>query len=188
VDFEQLLREGFRLSQDISGGRLKATLGLRAAGPEANVEASGYADVTDARLFQLPMIVRVFNALRLAPSDPTAFEKARVLYFVRGKRLILGDIRLEGQAVSLYGAGVVEPDGQLHMTFMAGKRNDDPLVPALYELGEGLRKELVLVVVTGTLAEPQVELRSLSGLTAPLREMVGLVHEQRAREAAARRR
>jgi hypothetical protein len=189
VDFERLVREGFRLSQDISGGRLKATLGLRASGPGASeVEASGYADVSDARLFQLPVIMRVFSALRLAPADPAAFEKARILYFVRGKRLILGDIRLEGRAVSLYGAGVVEPDGQLHMTFMAGKKNDDPLVPALYELGEGLRKELMIVMVTGTLAEPQVELRTLSGLTAPLREMVALVREQRAREDAARRR
>jgi hypothetical protein len=188
VDFTRLLKEGFRIEQDVSGGRLKATLGLRAQGPEAsNVEASGYADVTDARLYELPLAVRVFNALRLAPGDRTAFTQARVLYFVRGKRIILGDIRLDGPAVSLYGAGIVDADGQLNLTFLAGKRDEDPLIPALSELLEGVRKELVIVQVTGTLAEPKVEMRTLSGLTAPFRELISLVREQRSREAPRRR-
>ncbi|MCX5655668.1 MAG: hypothetical protein NTY65_13600 [Planctomycetota bacterium] len=186
VDFERLLREGFRLEHNMSGGKMRATLGLWAKGPDAQaVEASGYADVTDAKLYELPPLVRVMNALRLAPADQAAFEKGRVLYFVRGKRLYLGDIRLEGQAVSLYGTGIMEPDGKLDMTFMLGKRNDDPLIPALAELAEGIRKELAVVIVSGTLAEPQVEVRTLSGLTAPLRELVGLVREQRQREATA---
>jgi hypothetical protein len=186
VDFERLLREGFRVDQDLSGGRLKGTLGLRAG--DAGVEASGYVDVTDAKLYELPMIVRVLNALRLAPDDRTAFEKARILYFVRGKRLFLGDVRLEGKALSLYGAGVLEPDGQLHLTFLTGKKDDDPLVPALYELAEGLRRELVVVMVTGTLAQPKIEVRTLSTLTAPFRELIQLVREQRAREAVGKRR
>jgi hypothetical protein len=188
VEFERLMREGFHVDQDIKGGRLKGTLALRAAGPEAaGVEASGYVDVTEARLWELPLIVRVLSALRLAPADTAAFEKAQVLYFVRGKRFILGDIRLEGRTVSLYGAGVIEPDGRLNMTFMAGRRDDDPLIPALYELGEGIRHELVTVVVSGTLSEPKVEMQTLSTLAAPLRELVGLVRAQRARDAAGRR-
>ena len=187
VDFERLLREGFRLEHNMSGGRMKATLGLWAKGPEGQeVEASGYADVTDAKLYELPPLLRVMNALRLAPADQTAFEKGRVMYFLRGKRLIMGDIRLEGRAVSLYGAGVMEPDGKLDMTFVIGKKDDDPLIPALAELAEGIRKELAVVVVSGTLAEPQVEVRTLSSLTAPLREVINLVREQRQREAAAK--
>jgi len=187
VDFERLLREGFRLEHNMSGGRMKATLGLWAKGPEGQeVEAAGYADVTDAKLYELPPLVRVMNVLRLAPADQTAFEKGRVLYFLRGKRLFLGDIRLEGRAVSLYGAGVLEPDGRLDMTFVIGKKNDDPLIPALAELAEGIRKELAVVIVGGTLAEPQVEVRTLSGLTAPLRELINMVREQRQREAAAK--
>jgi hypothetical protein len=187
VDFERLLREGFRLEHNMSGGRMKATLGLWAKGPTGQeVEASGYADVSDAKLYELPPLVRVMNVLRLAPADQTAFQGGRVLYFLRGKRLYLGDIRLEGRAVSLYGTGIMEPDGKIDMTFIPGKKNDDPLIPALAELAEGLRKELAVVIVSGTLAEPQVELRTLSSLTAPLRELVNMVREQRQREAAAK--
>ncbi|MBE3100011.1 MAG: hypothetical protein IMZ44_23065 [Planctomycetes bacterium] len=187
VDFERLLREGFRLEHNLSGGRMRATLGLWAKGPDAqDVEAAGYADVTEARLYELPPIVRVLNALRLAPADQTAFEKGRVLYFLRGRRLYLGDIRLQGRAVSLFGAGILEPDGKIDMTFLTGKHNDDPLIPALSELGEGLRHELAVVVVSGTLAEPQVEVRTLSSLTAPFRELLNMVREQRQREAEAK--
>jgi len=181
VDFERLLRDGFRLEHNIHGGRLRGTMGLRARGKD--VEASGFLRVTDAELYELPLMVRLINVFRLAPSERTAFQKARVLYFLRGGRLILGDVRLEGRALNLYGAGVMERDGRLHLTFMTGKKNDDPLLPALSELMEGLRRQVVVVLVTGTLAEPQVEFRTLSAVTAPIREVMDLVREQRGREA-----
>ena len=63
--------------------------------------------------------------------------------------------------------------------------NNAPLQEALAELAEGIRKELAVVIVSGTLAEPQVEVRTLSSLTAPLRELLNMVREQRQREAAA---
>jgi len=179
VDFERLLREGFRLEHNISGGRLRGTMGLRAV--RGNLEASGYLQVADAELYELPLVVRLFNVFRMAPAERTAFQSARVLYFLRNKRLILGDIRLEGRAMNLYGAGVMEPDGQLHLTFLTGKKNDDPLLPALSQLMEGLRKQLVVVLVTGTLAEPQVEFRTLSAVTGPIRDAVELFRTQRAR-------
>jgi len=188
VNFERLLREGFRLEHNISGGRLRGTLGLWATGPDTKtMEASGYAYVDDARLYELPLVVRLLNVFRLNPDDRTAFQKARILYFVRGRQIILGDIRLFGRALDLYGAGTMAPDGKLDMVFLTGKRDDDPLVPALAELMEGVRKELLVVLVSGTLNEPKVETRSLSGLTAPFREMIALVKAQRERDAAARR-
>jgi hypothetical protein len=176
LDFERFLREGFRLEHNITGGRMRATLALRAVGPQAEgVEASGYAHITDARLYELPPVVRILNLLRLAPPDRTAFREAEVWYFVRGKRLILGDIRLLGRAMNLYGAGTIEPDGQLALSFLPGKKDDDPLVPALAEMIEGVRHELVLVEVRGTIAEPDVRLRSFTTLSAPLRELAELV-------------
>jgi hypothetical protein len=154
----------------------------------ASVEASGYADVTDARLFQLPVIVRVLTAFHASQQDATAFEKARILYFVRGKKIYLGDIRLDGRAISLYGTGIVETGGKLDLTFLIGKPDEDPLIPALSELMEGIRKQVAVVVVSGTLADPKVEVRTLSAVTAPIREVVKLVQEQRARDQKAGRR
>jgi len=183
VDFERLLRDGFRLEHNIEAGRMRGTIGLRAGGPGGGaVEASGYVYVTEANLYQTPLIVRVLNVLRFAPADRTAFQKARVLYFLRGKRLILGDVRLEGRALNLYGAGTMEADGRLDMVFLTGTKADNPLIPAFEELMEGIRKEIVVVLVTGTLAEPEVQMRTLSTVTAPIREVVGLVREQRERQ------
>ena len=181
VDFERLLREGFRLEHNITGGRMRATLALRAAGARADeMEASGYAHVTDAKLYELPAVVQMLSLLRLEPPERTAFREAEIWYFVRGKRIVLGDIRLMGRAVDLYGAGTIEPGGRLNLTFLPGRKNDPPLVPALEELLEGVRRELVLVEVTGTLAEPVVRLRSFTKLSAPIREFLSLVRESRA--------
>ena len=182
VDFERLLRDGFHLQHQVSGGRLRGTLALSGKGPDPQaVQASGYAEITGANLYQLPFVVRLLNVLRLAPGDETAFREARIVYFVRGKRFFFEDIRLFGRAVSLYGAGTLEPDGQLDLTFMTGRKDDRPLVPAIAELLEGLRKELAVVQVSGTLAEPKVETKTLWGVSAPLRELLAHVREQRRR-------
>jgi hypothetical protein len=186
VDFERLLREGFGLAHNITGGRLRATLGLWAKAPDSRAaEGSGYAYVTDAKLYELPVVARLFSLFQLEPADQTAFQKARLLYFVRGKRLVLGDIRLEGRAMNLYGSGTMEADGKLDLVFMVGKKNDDPLIPALSELMEGIRKQVIVVLVSGTLAEPKVETRTLSAVTAPFAEVLGLVKAQREKERQA---
>lgn len=186
VDFERMLREGFGLEHNIAGGRMRATLGLWAKTPDARTaEGSGYASITDARLYELPPVARLFSLFQIEPADQTAFQKARILYFLRGKRLVLGDIRLEGRALNLYGSGTMEPDGKIDLAFMVGKKNDDPLIPALSELMEGIRKQVVVVLVSGTLAEPKVETRTLSAVTAPIREVLGLVQAQREKERRA---
>lgn len=183
VNLERLLRDGFRIEHNITGGKFRGTLGFWATGPDTKtLEASGYAYIDDAKLYELPIFVRLLNAFRLDPNDHTAFQKARILYFVRGQRLILGDIRLEGRAMNLYGAGTLETDGKINFLFLTGKHNDDPLLPAIEELLEGVRKELLVVLVTGTLGDPKVETRSLTGLGAPFRELIQLVKERRANE------
>jgi hypothetical protein len=50
---------------------------------------------------------------------------------------------------------------------------------------EGIRKQVVVVLVSGTLAEPKVETRTLSAVTAPIREVLGLVQAQREKERRA---
>jgi hypothetical protein len=183
VEFARLMKEGFRIEQPVEGGRLRGTVALRSQGGEdADLAASGYVHVTDAALYELPAVVRMLNLLRLGPDDRTAFQEARVWFFVRGGRIVLEDIRLMGKALNLYGAGLVGKDGDLALTFMPGQRDDSPLVPALSELWEGLRKEVVTVEVTGTLAEPDVQLRTRSTLTAPLRDLVETVRESPRRE------
>ena len=184
VDFERLLREGFHLENNVSGGRMRATLNIAGKGPQPDaVQASGYAEITKAKLYELPPIVRALAALRFAPADQAAFQEAHVTYFIRGKRLIFEDVRLLGRALDLYGAGVLEPDGQVHLTFMTGKKDEHPLLPALSELAAGLRKEIAIVEVTGPISDPKVETKSLQSLTAPLRELMELAKKSQERKA-----
>jgi hypothetical protein len=178
ADFDRLAREGLRLEPKGKGGRLHATLALEARGPDA-VTASGTVHVTQAALYELPPILRVLAALRLTPAERAAFREVRIRYFMVGGKFVLEDIRLEGPALSLYGAGTVAEEGNLHLTFTTGRKDDKPLVAALADLRDGLRHELAVVEVTGTVQDPQVRARPLSALTAPLRELVDLIRESR---------
>lgn len=178
VDFDRLVRDGLRLDLKGSGGRLSATMALESRGPDA-VAAAGYARITRAALYELPPILRTLAALRFAADDQTAFREASVKYFMLRGKVVLEDIRLEGPNIGLYGAGTVDAGGRLYLTFTTGRKDDKPLVGALADLRDGLRHELLVVEVTGTMRDPQVEARPLSALTAPLRELVDLVRESR---------
>lgn len=180
--FDAFLRDGMDIEDPPEGGRLDATFAAdEAAGRRSGLRASGHARVTDASLYELPPLVRVLNLLRLKPPDRTAFRTAEIIYFVIGKKVFLEDIRLEGRSMNLYGIGTVGPEGRLNLTFRTGKKGDQPLSTLLTELVEGVRRELVVIEVTGTLSKPEVQTRPLSRLSAPLRELQQLIRESRGR-------
>ncbi len=179
ADFQRLAKHGFGLEGDLQGGRLEGTLVVRGGGPGQALDARGTLHVSGAALYELPMIVRVLAALRLQPAERAAFREATVQYYLRAGRVLFSDLRLEGPALSLYGAGTVEPDGTLDLTFMTGRKDDQPLLATLSELLEGVRRELGVVRVTGTRDAPVVEFQTLPAVTAPLREFLRLVREAR---------
>ncbi len=180
--FGPFLRDGMGIENPPQDGRLDATFAAQDPGTDGSeLRASGQARVTDASLYELPPIVRVLNLLRLKPPDRAAFRHARITYFVVGKTIFLEDIRLEGRAMNLYGIGTVGREGALNLTFRMGKKDEQPLSTLLTELVEGVRRELVVIEVTGTLSDPKVETRPLSRLSAPLRELQQLIRESRGR-------
>ena len=178
IDLGRLLTEGLRIEHQAKGGRVEATLAAQSRGPNpADLAASGYAHITEAALYELPPMVRLLSALSLRSADRTAFREAQIVYFVSHGKVVLEDIRLFGKAVNLYGAGTIQPDGSLHLTFMSGTKNEKPMSQVLSDILEGVRHEIGIVEVTGTLSNPTVETRSLTELSAPLRELVALIHE-----------
>ncbi|MDP6380525.1 MAG: hypothetical protein QF662_04185, partial [Phycisphaerae bacterium] len=193
----RFLVEGFDIHEDIEGGRLAGRIVLRSAEPWGTIkaprpaaigqtkylqglEARGDFHVTDAKLYRLPVVMKMLSLLQLGAGEKTAFHEVSAKFFLRKGRFILEDIQLVGSSLSLHGAGSIEPGGKLRLSFLTGRKQTKPFAPVLSELMAGLRKEIVVVEVTGTLKKPKVQMRSLTELTAPMRELLNLIREQRA--------
>lgn len=187
VDFARFARES--LGIDLgggSGGRLSGEFALwgQEADPDS-LQARARFHITDATLYELPLVVRLLNVLRLDPGAQS-FSEGEVRLFIRNRTYVFDRIMLRGGGLAVHGAGQMLQDGRVHLVFATGSGDDPGVVSALDELARGVMGELILVEVTGTVRDPVIRQHTLHGLTAPLRELAQIVREgnQQARESA----
>jgi hypothetical protein len=179
VDFQRFLREGMDLESSVEGGRMSGQFALWGSGTEADrVHARVDLQVREGKLYALPAVIQVLNTLRLGASAKS-FEEADVTMFLRHGSYIFENLELRGQGLKVHGTGRIDPEGKLDLLLATGSAAGGGLLPALRELAEGVRRELVLVAVTGTTRRPVIEQRNFNTITAPLKELLRLIDESR---------
>jgi len=128
----------------------------RGAHPE-RIKGRGQLQISPAALYELPVIVSIFNILKFLPPDKTAFNHALVNFDVGGSKYHLREIDLVGNAISLRGRGTVGFDGKVSLDFYSTVARNQlggmplPLVKTL--LGEAT-SGLIGVEVRGTTQDP----------------------------------
>ncbi|MGP1345599.1 MAG: hypothetical protein ACTS3F_02880 [Phycisphaerales bacterium] len=126
-------------------------------------------------ILNIPGVVSLVKLANLMPGADEPFSIARASFAMRHDRITFDSIKLEAprSGTKLVGVGwMAIPGTELELVFtpQAGRK-----IPLLSELFGGLRDEVALPVVTGTLREPQVDLRQLSRL----RGMLGTIFATR---------
>jgi hypothetical protein len=180
VDFERFVRDGLALAVPVEGGRMDGEFAMWGRDDQSDsVAARVTFSVRKAQLYQLPMVVRLLNVLSLNPYAKS-FEEADVTLFKRKGSYIFESIVLRGTNLSVHGAGRIDPGGKLNFVFTTGTGRTTGILAVLDDLAEGLRRELVLVEITGTTTEPKVKQTSFKTLSAPLRELTNAIKESRA--------
>ena len=138
-----------RLRGPVNG---KLTLSGKGPSPLAIV-GQGYVDVTQAQLYELPVLVRVFALQNLrTPDDNKAFRYGFADFQLRQGIFDFTEIRLVGDAVNLVGRGFVgfagEQDRHIGFDFYTDARNRIPVIGPIVEMvGSGW----VRVRVDGTI-------------------------------------
>ena len=147
---------------------------LRGRGGMAQgLEGKGQLLVSPAALYELPVIVAIFNALTLTPTDKTAFRQANVDFTIGGERFLLRPVVLQGDAISLWGAGSIAFNGNVNMEFRSSVgRNRIPLPFVSYVIGEAT-KGVVGVEVRGTSKAPVAKVKTLPQVDDALKMIFG---------------
>ncbi len=182
-----------RLAADLMGrattsrGRVQAAIEM--SGTRAGTHSfSGRGNVRlrDANLYELPVIVSLLKILRVRAPDRTAFGSSQVDFRIEGPRAYLDTIELSGDAISLVGAGEIDLDSKINLTFRPLVGESENQLPAMKQLLGGAGGQFVLVHVGGTLAEPVTSTEAFPTLAAAVQRLQSQRREPAANRAASR--
>lgn len=131
-----------------------------------------------AELYQLPLLIDIFNQFSQMLPKATNFQTAKVDFTVQGDRVQAQKLQLLGDAYSIEGSGSAKLDGNelnLVLTMVMGGRTL-PLMPAVLDtLNKTIAKGLMKVRVTGSISKVEVHVEPIPFLTQPIRDMMQAV-------------
>jgi hypothetical protein len=156
-------------------GLVTASLGLDGSwGEDAGWRGQGKLRVYDASLEGVPMSMGLLHMAHLRLPVEDEFESAEMRFHLRGSRMLFERIEL-GAASSMRfaGRGSVDYDAErLDLTLTTSNPAGLDLGP-LTELIDGFRNQLITLGITGSLDQPEVRVRQLSGLDRVWRDVFG---------------
>jgi hypothetical protein len=167
-----------RLSADLSGGpatsRGRVHGAVEMSGSRAgshSLRGRGQLRLRDADLYELPVVVALLKILRVKAPDRTAFDSSMVDFRIEGPRAYLDTIELSGDAISLVGAGEVDLDSHVRLTFRPIMGEAESQLPALKRVLGGAGGQFLVVHVDGTLAEPVTSTEAFPTLAAAVQKL-----------------
>jgi hypothetical protein len=156
ADLAQFARENMPGNERLNG-KVAAEVQLQGTPGPRNLSGTGHIHLTDADVYNLPVMLSLLKIARAKVPDSTAFTQSDIQFEIQqGEHIILKQINLDGDAISLSGNGELTLDGQTNPISMtlhaAGGRGAMPIVEGL--LSEA-SKQILLIHVGGTLEHPE---------------------------------
>lgn len=155
-------------------GRIDATLSLRGNDRgAASLLGDGQVRLTDANLYELPVMLRLLKMLSLREPDKVAFTTGDIDYRIVGDRFYFDRIRLAGDAINLEGKGEIGFDRGVRLTFDTNVGNGGLYVPVVTDLLRGAGRQINQLHVGGTLDEPEVQNEPFPALNQAMQQLDG---------------
>jgi hypothetical protein len=162
-----------RLAGDLGGGphhyqgRVQGGIEIRGSRAGSHsLDGKGQVRLTDADIYELPVMVALLKILRVRVPDRNAFTSSVVDFRVEGPRAYLDTIELSGDAISLVGNGEIDFDSHVNLTLRPIMGEAQSQLPAMKRFMGGASGQFMLVHVDGTVAEPVTTTEAFPTLAA----------------------
>jgi hypothetical protein len=136
-----------------------------------SLRGNGTAQLRNANLYELPLILALLSRIRSGRTDNTAFSTSDIAFHISDGYVYFDRFDLAGDAITLKGIGEMSLERQLSLDFysIVGREQLwNPLVRPF--LGEASR-QFLLIHVDGTLSNPQTTQEVLPGLNETLQQL-----------------
>ncbi|MFM7206412.1 MAG: AsmA-like C-terminal region-containing protein [Planctomycetaceae bacterium] len=167
-----------RLAGDATGGphhyRGRVHGGLQVRGSRAgshSLVGQGQVKLSDADIYELPVMVSLLKILRVKTPDRKAFSSSVVDFRIEGPHAYLDTIELSGDAISLVGNGELDFDSRITLVLRPIMGEAETQLPAMKRLLGGASGQFMLVHVDGTLAEPTTSTEAFPTLAAAVQRL-----------------
>lgn len=141
-------------------GRITAYADLAGEGKNiGTLKGNGGLVITDAALYEVPQVIKLFQSLSVQEPDRAAFNSCYVDFSVYGNQLALKRVTLEGNALTLFGDGALTLVGGqqlLDLTMNSRLGNAKNRIPVLSDVLGGAGDQISQVRVEGPLSDPSV--------------------------------
>jgi hypothetical protein len=172
-DLRRLVTETWPTRENVKGS-IYGTLQLQGTSlsPET-VSGQGAVALSEAELYHLPQVIRLFKMLRGQEPDQTAFTQADARFQVSGRQVYFEDLKLKGDAVSLHGGGTVDfVDQRLRLVFSNDPVPSNSPLTGLRTIMRQASRQVMLLHVGGTISDPQFHSEPLAGLNHALQQIL----------------
>jgi hypothetical protein len=153
-------------------GKINGKMDLKGEGVNASrLTGTGQLVISPAALYDLPVLVKVINALQLIPPDNKAFDQALFVFDIKNSTVLFEHIDLVGDSMKLVGQGTVNFKGDVDLNFASRLGRKQFPIPVVREIVDGVSRGAVWVKVEGTLRQPVTHIRSFQQLDEALRRL-----------------
>ncbi len=171
IDLGQFARQNhFGADAQMMG---KASAAMHLYGDSADVsglKGDGRIDVTDGKLYRLPLELDLLKAFGLRLPDRTAFEQAHAVFAIDGPQLQVQTFDLYGNAISLRGKGTVDLDGNnLNLDFNADWGRLSQVLPEpVNDIPRAVSDQLLKIKMRGRIGDVHLEKEVAPGVVEPI--------------------
>lgn len=138
------------------------------------LRGSGSATLSEATLYQLPLIVQLLNQLSLTPTEDVAFTDGSTRFALDGDLLTLSDVSLWGNLVALHGGGTINGRHELDLSFNT-RVSPQSIWSKMVRPLRSQKYTLWTIYVLGPLAEPRIERRALDAVGETLERLFPVI-------------
>ncbi len=143
-------------TQRTLNGRVLANVDLQGSRGQHTLVGTGNVHLSEANIYELPLIVSLLKIVRARAPDSTAFTESDITFRINGPHVTLTRIDLRGDALDLSGHGELKLDGQanpiqldLHTTVGRGA------IPLISGMFSEASQQILKIRVEGPLDRPQ---------------------------------
>ncbi len=170
ADVATLLADLGQLPSGISGKvegrvRLEGTFGL----PHL-LKGNGSAVLSQANVYQLPVLIQFFNLLRIKPSEAVAFTHGDARFSIYGDSVTFSQLQLWGDLIAVHGTGTMIRGKEIDLSFNTRVSPQNEWDRLVRTFGDH-QYTLWTINVKGSLANPAIERRALDAVNDTLERM-----------------
>jgi len=171
VDFAAAARDLMPQHGDVVG---KISGSVRMQGTAAGLHTwrgRGTVRLTEADLYEVPVILNLSKVLKAGKPDRTAFTMCDTIFQLEANHIYLEKIDFKGEALTLKGSGDLSLDRRVNLLFYAIVGRDDFNLPIITPALAEISKQLVQIKVEGGIDDPKITKEAVPVINEAIQQM-----------------